>query len=232
LVSGGLAERREVRGRHDGPHHAQRRLGRAAFRDPRRRARIRPVGDELRDGSAGHRGPARRPRRRAGGDLGARRRYRRRRAPPVRGRRMIDRTLPRLAWTIWIVGVVVMVGAMTFRFTLHEPFQPADLTEPLAFASIGVVGLIVALHQPRNPIGWIYLAVWVGAAGSFALLQEYAYWVETSHPTAPGEPIAVWLGNWTWVPIFTLLLTYPFLLFPDGHLPSPRWRPVAWGIAI
>jgi len=145
---------------------------------------------------------------------------------------MIDRTRRRLAWTIWIVGVVVVVGAMTFRFTLHEPFQPADLTEPLAFASIGVVGLIVALHQPRNPIGWIYLAVWVGAAGGFALLQEYAYWVETSHPAAPGEPIAVWLGNWTWVPIFSLLLTYPFLLFPDGHLPSPRWRPVAWGIAI
>ena len=64
------------------------------------------------------------------------------------------------------------------------------------------------------------------------MVQEYAYWVETSHASAPGEPIAVWLGNWTWVPIFTLLLTYPFLLFPDGHLPSPRWRPVAWAIAI
>ena len=145
---------------------------------------------------------------------------------------MTERTRRRLAWTIWIVGLVVMVGAMTLRFTLHEPFQPADLSQPLAFAAIGAVGLIVALHQPRNPIGWIYLAVWVGAAGGFALLQEYAYWVETSHPTAPGEPIAVWLGNWTWVPIFTLLLTYPFLLFPDGHLPSSRWRPVAWGIAI
>ena len=145
---------------------------------------------------------------------------------------MTERTRRRLAWTIWIVGVVVIVGAMTFRFTLHEPFHPSDLSEPLAFASIGVVGLIVALHQPRNPIGWIYLVVWIGAAGIFAMLQEYAYWVETSHPTAPGEPIAVWLGNWTWVPIFSLLLTYPFLLFPDGHLPSSRWRPVAWGIAI
>ena len=38
--------------------------------------------------------------------------------------------------------------------------------------------------------------------------------------------------NWGWVPIFVLLLTYPFLLFPNGHLPSRRWRPVAWGIAI
>ena len=30
-----------------------------------------------------------------------------------------------------------------------------------------------------------------------------------------------------WVPIFGLYLTFPFLLFPDGHLPSPRWRWVA-----
>ena len=56
-----------------------------------------------------------------------------------------------------------------------------------------------------------YLAVWVGAAGGFALLHEYAYWVETSHPTAPGEPIAVWLGNWTWVPI----------LHPAAHVSVP-----------
>jgi signal transduction histidine kinase len=145
---------------------------------------------------------------------------------------MIDRTRRRLAWTIWIVGVVAFVGAFAFRIGQHEPFQPADLSEPIAYAAMGVVGLIVALHQPKNPIGWIYLVVWIGAAGIFALVQEYANWVETSHATAPGEPIAVWISNWAWVPIFTLLLTYPFLLFPDGHLPSPRWRPVAWGIAI
>jgi signal transduction histidine kinase len=145
---------------------------------------------------------------------------------------MIDRTRRRLAWTIWIVGVVAFVGAFAFRIGQHEPFRPADLSEPIAYAAMGVVGLIVALHQPKNPIGWIYLVVWIGAAGIFALVQEYANWVETSHATAPGEPIAVWISNWAWVPIFTLLLTYPFLLFPDGHLPSPRWRPVAWGIAI
>ena len=145
---------------------------------------------------------------------------------------MIDRTRRRLAWTIWIVGVVAFVAAFAFRIGQHEPFQPADLAEPIAYAAMGIVGLIVALHQPKNPIGWIYLVVWIGAAGIFALVQEYANWVETSHATAPGEPIAVWISNWAWVPIFTLLLTYPFLLFPDGHLPSPRWRPVAWGIAI
>ena len=145
---------------------------------------------------------------------------------------MTERSARRLAWAIWIAGTAMFLGVFAFRLIRHESFQPSDITEPLAFAAVGVVGLVVAIHQPRNAIGWIYLVVWIFAAGLFAGLQEYASWVETSHASAPGEPIAVWLGNWTWVPIFTLLLTYPFLLFPDGHLPSPRWRPVAWAIAI
>jgi hypothetical protein len=50
--------------------------------------------------------------------------------------------------------------------------------------------------------------------------------------TAPGSlPYGVFIGllgaigrGIAWFPIITLLL----LLFPDGHLPSPRWRPLAW----
>ena len=145
---------------------------------------------------------------------------------------MTERTARRLAWAIWMVGVVAFVGSTVFQLVEHEPFQPADLSEPLAFAAIGIVGLIVALHQPRNAIGWLYLAVWLGSAGVFAVMQHYAYWAATSRPGAPGATFAEWFGNWAWVPIFVLLLTYPFLLFPDGHLPSRRWRPVAWAIGI
>ena len=77
----------------------------------------------------------------------------------------------------------VVVGAMTFRFTLHEPFQPADLTEPSRSRSIGVVGLIVALHQPRNPIGWI-LPRSVGRRRRRLRSPAgvRAYWVETLSP--------------------------------------------------
>ena len=145
---------------------------------------------------------------------------------------MTDRSLHRLAWTVWIIGAALFVGVLAIQIIRHEPFRPSDVTEPFAFAAVGVVGLIVARHQPRNAIGWMYLVVWIGAAGVFAGLQEYATWAATSHPGAPGEAFATWFGNWAWVPIFVLLLTYPFLLFPDGRLPSRRWRPVAWAIAI
>jgi hypothetical protein len=37
-----------------------------------------------------------------------------------------------------------------------------------------------------------------------------------------------WLGSWPWYIAFGLIITFLPLLFPDGRLPSRRWRPVAW----
>ena len=84
LVPRGLAERREVRGRRDGRITLSDGSGELRFEIRDDGCGFDLVGDELRDGSAGHRGPARRPGRRAGRHLGARRRHRRRRAPPSR----------------------------------------------------------------------------------------------------------------------------------------------------
>jgi signal transduction histidine kinase len=48
----------------------------------------------------------------------------------------------------------------------------------------------------------------------------------------PGGAMAVAITAWTWIPCVGLAGTYLLLLFPDGHLPSPRWRWFAWTIAI
>jgi len=91
----------------------------------------------------------------------------------------------------------------------------------------GVLGLTIAFRQPRNAVGWIFLMAGV-CAGSYELALMYSAYVYLVHPGLPGAVWAAWLGSWLWLPTTGLIPTFLFLVFPDGRLPSARWRPVAW----
>ena len=101
----------------------------------------------------------------------------------------------------------------------------------LVFATAGV---LIAVRQPRNAIGWIFLGAAV-AAGLSSLAGSYAdYWVDSgAGPEALGKT-AAWYGELSWIPFILVPSTFLLLLFPDGRLLSPRWRPVAWcaGVGI
>ncbi|MBA3689897.1 MAG: hypothetical protein H0W82_00605, partial [Actinobacteria bacterium] len=103
----------------------------------------------------------------------------------------------------------------------------SELAQYMAFGSIAVVGAFVVSHRPDNPLGWIYLGIALTMILGAGASQDYARYASFTNPGAlPGGQIAEWLANWMWVPPFGVLVTFAFLLFPDGHLPSPRWRPV------
>jgi hypothetical protein len=102
------------------------------------------------------------------------------------------------------------------------------LSASIEAVSVSVVGALVASYRPRNPLGWILLAVGF-FQGLYQFGYEYAAYALITEPgSLPGGSLMSLLGTVTWIPALSLMLTFVPLLFPDGRLPSRRWRPVAW----
>ena len=95
----------------------------------------------------------------------------------------------------------------------------------IAVACAGV-GLVVAWHQPRNLLGWLFL----GIAACFVLsIDSERYAVadyRLSHGTWPLGPASLFLDA-LWAPAI-VALALVILLFPDGRTGSRRWSRVLW----
>ena len=101
------------------------------------------------------------------------------------------------------------------------------------FLIFPLVGALIASRRPRNAIGWILLAD--GLLWMFLGMTDYYGLYGVARPGSVPFPVGVaGINNFMWVPAVGLLGTYVFLLFPDGMLPSRRWRPLAWlsGVVI
>jgi hypothetical protein len=109
--------------------------------------------------------------------------------------------------------------------TAITDFLVLQIVLSMAFSAVGV--LIVG-HRPANRVGWMLCAAAVCMAVP-AFAGQYALLALVTHPgVVPGGSIAAWLGLWTWVPGFALVLVGLPLLFPDGRPPSARWGAVGW----
>ena len=142
---------------------------------------------------------------------------------------MSPHTARRLAWGLASLVPVAIVVVLPLKAANGEVFTLVDAAQILAFGAIALVGAFLAAHRPDNPLGWIYLSLAVTMILVGGVTADYARYATVTRPGAlPFGTVAEWLSNWMWVPPLGILLTFAFLLFPDGHLPSPRWRPVAW----
>jgi hypothetical protein len=94
----------------------------------------------------------------------------------------------------------------------------------------GGVGALLTRRRPHHPVGWIFAVAGLLAAADFASF-EYALATVVGHRGLPAGKYVGWLQLWIWLPFVALIAICLPLLFPDGRLPGPRWRPVSWAAA-
>lgn len=143
---------------------------------------------------------------------------------------MSEGTRIKLAWTILGLTVVAWIAAMVIRISrpvISAVMDPSEQAVDGAFNAVllvfAVMGALVAVRQPRNPIGWLLFAMGVLKIIGFIALEYAIHSLFWTPGDLPGAEVAAWLWNVSYVPLF-LTLPCILLLFPDGHLPSPRWR--------
>jgi hypothetical protein len=141
-----------------------------------------------------------------------------------------------LAWSLCAASLALLVAGITI---LHLRRPPEDIPLWLAsllaigFAAYPTVGALVASRRPKNAIGWLLCVVGLAISSSI-FLDEYASYAQSLRSgSLPGPGVAAFLSTINPGP---LLAIFVLLLFPDGRLPSRRWRPVVWllvaGIAL
>ncbi|WP_214318740.1 sensor histidine kinase [Nonomuraea sediminis] len=144
---------------------------------------------------------------------------------------MTDRSV----WRAVVAGgmlLVLVVAALAVEPRLRALgvagiVERFDAFRVVAALSFGVPGLFVVSQRPGFRVGWVMVSVGAAQALGVALgaygLLGINRGVEGGR--LPGDDWAMWVSNWLWVPAYLLVPTVFLMLFPDGRLPSRRWRP-------
>ena len=147
------------------------------------------------------------------------------RDPPTPPRYLL---LARIMLGIFIVG---SLGSFVIAFfdtkLTGDPILSAsgalgDVGLLVTFATFPIIGYVLAVRQPENWIGWVMLGMGVVMGLPFASYGTYAI-----HGGPGGRELGLLfdaIDQPMWIPVVAIPATFLLLLFPNGHLPSPRWK--------
>ena len=135
------------------------------------------------------------------------------------GRRLLS---ARLAVGVGIVAFVLNIAALVLVASANQ--TAPQLVRLAALLATVAVGMLVAVRRPGNPLGWLLLGCGVlfslqGGSVAYSVVDYRLH-----HGTLPLGRLAVALQP-TWA-AGLVLVAGALWLFPDGHLPTGRWRRV------
>lgn len=148
---------------------------------------------------------------------------------------MLRRPATWLAGGPWLVILAIATAIVAMK---ANGWQGAGNTSDtsgvalfLALFAFATMGALVAAHVPRNPIGWLFLAIpFMGAVAG--ITENLAFQGLVHDPgSVPAATAIAWVYSWTWYPLIGLL-PFVLLLYPTGTLPGKRWRLVAWALGL
>jgi hypothetical protein len=156
------------------------------------------------------------------------------------GRLVTDRGLAWLVGGAWVASVGLVVMALVLLANngpapsfgriaaAHGQRTVAATAGALCTIAFATVGAAVVWHRRRHVVGWLFSLVGLALA-----VQAFAAFYAThslvaSPGSLPGGQALGWVGTWVSAPALLLVPLFCFLMFPDGRLPAPRWRLVAW----
>jgi signal transduction histidine kinase len=136
-------------------------------------------------------------------------------------------------WAFAIGITALVVSTLVLEALSGSHAEPWGESAALAVAVLGcgAIGLLLALRRPGNVIGWVLMAnsALVALSGLAAAYATYALLANPGSLPA-GRMAALW-DTAGWPTLFVGLIAIAFV-FPDGHLPTPRWRRVVIGAAF
>jgi hypothetical protein len=145
-----------------------------------------------------------------------------------------------LAWGLWAACLLLLTATIMVAYLSRSyPADPTDLPLFIRFVvylpiiiAFPTIGALIAVRQPRNPIGWLFLA-WELVAGVAGFAEAYWRYALFVRPGAlPGGELMLWINvrpyTIAWGVVFALLV----LLFPTGRPPSRGWWVVGWVIML
>jgi signal transduction histidine kinase len=146
---------------------------------------------------------------------------------------MTQRRAAILAWEGAGLAYLISAGAIALAIANGSALRNVDLAGAFAQAivpalAIGSVGGLIASRRSDNPIGWLLLFGAIGTAIQGLTGQYVVHTLVVDKGSLPGVEWVAWLGSTLGSPVYPGIVVLILLLFPNGRLPSRRWRAVVW----